>query len=1204
MPIRINLKELFAADAQGVTVDKINFNFNKLLELGIGEQGLRGFSGVQGAAGPAGNQGPSGIRGATWFVDSAVVPDPTIPGLLTGDFYLDSTNFAVWQWDGTSWNFLFNLANIINNYLASSPSPFTRGFGVTTNHPAQDERFIMFNKRDYDGDYFLGYSGAASTNDILFLNNFDETAIAANLFTNAPEFPPVNGSNINTGIWYNSLFAVYVDHREGNVTGRYHLEMGALYGDQLNTSPPIVDPQLTNTLENFKMRFVRENSDLGAYHYNRTLFSLDYPETISPVSKTANAVFQFDAPRVKNPPALTESAKLYIGSQYGLDEITAQGTEENLADGILFYGDDGLELGANIGLTKKYLIDNYPSDTGYVVNNALNNYFMLHNSLNLDALYLNDKVLQNNGNIIQLGTTEPREVHVETAAATASRGQYGAMGICAAGDTIYTVSSSYMRDSAAPDILLNESGFINKFTIENANKPISVFSEAYDGRYGSPGSTPVTCDTEIGSVLPDEEPHISGVFIADIDIVGERAYIVNNQAYGIMDTENHFPWVYEPSTFQIVELNGLSENEPLYVGSLGKVNSSGSSTSPLPYEVSCAWRVKVKGRYAIVARNGAHYASPAQIGGSTFGYTGGLVAIDVNYSPGISFTLVPRILSSIDVPTALDNSAVLDMKINGDLVYTIVWEQDIDPLGNPVDYAINLHVFNLKDLGNYSPPAEITWEGVGDTPIESGTTPTTGGTAYTGYTTIPKFGAVEVTENHIFTGHRGTITVWDRVPTSVAGSVSPISPEDACHYEYSQVTSFNLTFPEIDETTDQVIYDMHHLGNSLYVLASAPTSNSANSYPATKYYIFKFDVSGLAVKSGDIPTAPTQIWTKLLPGDSTRFTIVGKHIYAQVITEIGDVVDEPSLVAIDFDGFYTSGAHIESLRADQIHTTGEVNVGSRLVVQEGAEIGGGALITGELEVIGNSQLSNADINNLIVNDTTKLYTQVQMVNPYIQAVDFDNIKYANNITSGSALGLGVPIANSGTTNTTWYQPTIPAGPANYGAPLPVNVTFNTSTTLSHPLEAVNTYSRIRLTNTSSAPAYWEIDDDLSPSGPFQLGISGRIANSTTDRMIHIVLGGSLDADLGVYFEGGLLVGGTVAAANKIQLVRSTYSSLFKSISFIVPAGRYGYFELQAASSAFGPWQDATGTGIYWNYYGRLPALAIFDMTMFSLPFGL
>ena len=38
MPIRINLKEIFPSDSQDITVDKLNFNYNKLLALGVGDQ--------------------------------------------------------------------------------------------------------------------------------------------------------------------------------------------------------------------------------------------------------------------------------------------------------------------------------------------------------------------------------------------------------------------------------------------------------------------------------------------------------------------------------------------------------------------------------------------------------------------------------------------------------------------------------------------------------------------------------------------------------------------------------------------------------------------------------------------------------------------------------------------------------------------------------------------------------------------------------------------------------------------------------------------------------------------------------------------------------------------------------------------------------------------------------------------------------------
>jgi hypothetical protein len=146
MPIRINLKELFSADSQSIVIDKINFNFNKLLELGVGEPGEKGFSGIQGAAGPIGLVGDQGIRGATWFVDAAQNPNTlTFVDLLEGDLYLDSNNLAIWQYTGTQWNFVVDITNVINNYLVASPSPFKRGFGVGT---PNDDRFILFNKRN------------------------------------------------------------------------------------------------------------------------------------------------------------------------------------------------------------------------------------------------------------------------------------------------------------------------------------------------------------------------------------------------------------------------------------------------------------------------------------------------------------------------------------------------------------------------------------------------------------------------------------------------------------------------------------------------------------------------------------------------------------------------------------------------------------------------------------------------------------------------------------------------------------------------------------------------------------------------------------------------------------------------------------------------------------------------------------------------
>ena len=89
MPVRINLKELFAADVQTIFTDKINYNFNKMLELGIGEIGERGITGPGGSAGPGGIPGPTGQRGNKWFVGAGDPNGQSFTGLIDGDFYLE-----------------------------------------------------------------------------------------------------------------------------------------------------------------------------------------------------------------------------------------------------------------------------------------------------------------------------------------------------------------------------------------------------------------------------------------------------------------------------------------------------------------------------------------------------------------------------------------------------------------------------------------------------------------------------------------------------------------------------------------------------------------------------------------------------------------------------------------------------------------------------------------------------------------------------------------------------------------------------------------------------------------------------------------------------------------------------------------------------------------------------------------------------------
>ena len=175
MPVRINLKELFGSDAQTIFTDKINYNFNKVIELGIGVQGQRGITGPEGSAGPAGNTGTPGQRGNKWFVGAGTPVGQTFPGIIDGDFYLDTDTSSIWQYAaGTdTWTEITDISQLIINLIDQIGSPFIRGLGETS---PLDDRYILFPHRGNNtiartDDTLLGNNSA---NDMLLLSNWNE----------------------------------------------------------------------------------------------------------------------------------------------------------------------------------------------------------------------------------------------------------------------------------------------------------------------------------------------------------------------------------------------------------------------------------------------------------------------------------------------------------------------------------------------------------------------------------------------------------------------------------------------------------------------------------------------------------------------------------------------------------------------------------------------------------------------------------------------------------------------------------------------------------------------------------------------------------------------------------------------------------------------------------------------------------------------
>lgn len=394
MPIRINLKEIFPSDPQEINVDKVNFNFNKLLELGVGTPGPIGLTGPQGPVGPIGLTGPQGTRGATWWVDSGEPNGITFPSgsLIDGDLYLDKADFNVYQYDLATdhWTLQVGISGIINSYLAANGSPFVRNFGSPL-----DDRFIAFAKRDDNTDFDRVVNSSLSKNGILFLNNFDET-----VYSNIP----------NLTDKYTSLLSIYPNHSDGKSSsaadgGRYHIELGSLYkfGDNIN------DIKLSNLTQSLKINYARDyvttayltntNDDNWI---NLAKFSLSDPDG-NTSTIDSNSIFQFITSKYnfEGPSAVTNILSTYFGPYESLVE-QGPSFEHIRADGITFYLNNS-NISSTLGIITEFTHTSSRLDT--------ENFFMLDTDPNMKGILFNREVFAlENVNILSklsIGDVDP-----------------------------------------------------------------------------------------------------------------------------------------------------------------------------------------------------------------------------------------------------------------------------------------------------------------------------------------------------------------------------------------------------------------------------------------------------------------------------------------------------------------------------------------------------------------------------------------------------------------------------------------------------------------------------------------------------------------------------------------------------------------------------------------------------------------------------
>jgi hypothetical protein len=404
MPIRVNLKEIFPSDPQEITVNKVNFNFNKLLELGIGTPGPIGLTGPVGPAGPIGLTGPQGDRGATWWVDSGDPNTLTFTGLIDGDLYLDQSSmaFQVYQYDDltSTWNPVVSIAAVVNAYLSSlSTIPFetvptTQLPGVTTVN-----KFILFDERAAGSDLVRGTNNT-SLNNILFLNNFEEdstidTALISQLGQDQ----------------YNSLLGIYPDHSDATLSsnaeiGRYHIELGSLY-----TPDNAVTKYYSNIKHNLKVKFYkRDLTTVGAQlpstndWINTARFSLSVTENQTVADIDQNSEFEFIFPKWNNEgmSPIQEQVTIRLSSA---DAAVEQGSAFThiVADGI-HISTTSSSINATFGLALDYSsLDSRLNGKNHLMldtNSGIDGVILLNNDS-----YVNGELLVTNR--IGVGTSSP-----------------------------------------------------------------------------------------------------------------------------------------------------------------------------------------------------------------------------------------------------------------------------------------------------------------------------------------------------------------------------------------------------------------------------------------------------------------------------------------------------------------------------------------------------------------------------------------------------------------------------------------------------------------------------------------------------------------------------------------------------------------------------------------------------------------------------
>jgi len=886
MPVRINLKELFGSDSQEISIDKLNFNFNKLLELGIGLKGAPGITGGQGAIGPAGVIGLKGDKGNQWFVGSGNPNSQVFPGLMDADFFANSDDSQIWQYDlaTDNWGIIIDLENIVVNYLSTSGTTFVRGYGEGS---PDDSRYIVFPNRgntlsDLTGDNF---KSGATNNDVLLLNNFNEKEQISIPFDIA--------TTIDGQVEYTALQKIFVDFTD-NIYKRYHMEFGSLFTDQ-STS----DLVLSNVANNLK---IRHSVDAGIIedHLYKGIFSMTMHEAGTPnLDILANGIFEFQSSKFQNAPTVQSQTYVQIGSRYGLNEIAPYVR----FDGINFQS-SGLQGGLGLSLNTVSTLND--------VN--LTDYLMIDTGSETIPIGLHTSVHQDGGNIRQLSSTEFREITTSAPSSSNPNGNaetYGVGGMFIIGNTIHTVNG-YAPVSSTPDLddAAWENGSINRWDIRDKAAAIDMQSEIVDN---------ITHDGSSNK--------LTGGGLCDIEVVGDYLYMVNNLPTTSSNYVQPGGDTYQHQHFQIAR---LQVNEGIaFLGRIGATDGENhneidgdtttlTSQSNGNYLLNGAWRIKVQGSYAFVATNKLRNFGDADTStvGSHWGTTEAIIYDPLTFGESLTEYTGRGAISAINISdpsnprrvfTENEQSAHhLDMAVSEDYIATITLTVGADSGGTGWDG----HVVDVKvyDINQYASDSEITIALDNSHQIYTDATLLSNATSQLN-ASVNKFGSVQTDGRNIYAMYKNNLWIYTK------------------YEEGSGTAAFEFKGSlEFDGDVNTRVIDSVLVGRSLYVLVGQGGTDS-------------YDSSTISVVRLYLETQSTAqfVSKKVISGVdyASSIEMTGNNLYVMAAASGAKY----NLVTLEVDGLETEAANIHSLKSSNVNISNDLRVGNVLDVKSAINVG-------------------------------------------------------------------------------------------------------------------------------------------------------------------------------------------------------------------------------------------------------------------------